>query len=298
MRTNFLSILLLIQGASAAHFAPSKGAVASLDKPSILLGKRLSASGVAAANAGSDSLVETTEESSPSPRPLAFIQQRGGGGPPSRSTLIAIGCLLAANSGFMNGLALSGSVLGKGQAVAAVTGAWTSSAFSASARKTQLQMILSYLSGSAINGVMNPNGVDWSSAPNALLVAAGLVVGSYYLMGQSNGSHLTIWSLLALANGLQNSWTSSLLAGNVLRTAHFSGITSDMGTFIGQIIRGNSSNAWKLRIFAALAASFWTGGYLSTSAAKEFGREAFLGNVGLYVALYAYLSMNGKVKFA
>ena len=96
------------------------------------------------------------------------------------------------------------------------------------------------------------------------------------------------WSFLALACGLQNSWTSMLLQGNILRTAHFSGITSDMGTFVGQILAGNTQNAWKLKIFAALAVCFWTGGYLSVFAAKLWDTSTLWVSVALYLGLWTY----------
>ncbi len=92
-----------------------------------------------------------------------------------------------------------------------------------------------------------------------------------------------------MANGLQNSWTSSLIAGNVLRTAHYSGMTSDMGTFAGQILRGNTTNGWKLRIFALLAISFWTGSFTALTAGKQLSKDGLLINIGIYLTMEAYL---------
>jgi hypothetical protein len=69
---------------------------------------------------------------------------------------VASGVLLAFNSGFINGAFLSGAVAPPNkQAVAAVTGAWTTSAVGFASRKieqfkTQMRLILSYLSGSAL----------------------------------------------------------------------------------------------------------------------------------------------------
>ena len=197
--------------------------------------------------------------------------------------------------GFLNGLFLSGSLLnGSKQAVAAVTGAYTTSAVSPSARQTQFTVLASYLGGSLINGALNPNGYDSSVLPVSLLASAALVATGYQMLTGGKASNLAIWSCLALANGCQNSWTSSLLAGNVLRSAHFSGITSDMGTFLGQILRGNQTNVWKLRIFAALAACFFAGGLLSVPAAREMQAQALWVSVAGYVALCAYLMPKKK----
>lgn len=237
--------------------------------------------------------------------PIGTLQQkyttksvRGGGlTAPSQATLVRVGCLLAANSGFMNGLALSGVVIGKNQAVAAVTGAWTTSAVAAmkndhSALQQQLVALASYFGGSCINGMMNPNGIDWSKPPTSLVASAILVLGAFGAAKMGNDPKV-FWSLLTLANGLQNSWTSSLLQGNVLRTAHFSGITSDMGTFAGQIIRNNKQNDWKLVIFAKLAASFWLGGaasyWIAQSSIFQSPEQCLLLNVAVYIGLWFFL---------
>lgn len=239
------------------------------------------------------------------PRPVGTTQKtpitklsRGGGLiAPSQTTLVRIGCLLAANSGFMNGLALSGAIIGKNQAVAAVTGAWTTSAVAAmknehSALQQQLVALVSYFGGSCINGLMNPNGIDWSKPPTSLVASAMLVLGAFGAAKKGTDPKV-FWSLLTLANGLQNSWTSSLLQGNVLRTAHFSGITSDMGTFAGQMIRNNKQNDWKLVIFAKLAVSFWLGSaasyWMSQSDLFQSPEQCLLLNVAVYIGLWFFL---------
>jgi uncharacterized membrane protein YoaK (UPF0700 family) len=77
---------------------------------------------------------------------------------------VASGVLLAFNSGFINGACLSGAVAPPKQAVVAVTGAWTNSAIGFASGnmeqfKTQISMILSYLTGSVIAGALNPRPV-------------------------------------------------------------------------------------------------------------------------------------------
>lgn len=224
--------------------------------------------------------------------PIFF--RAGGLTTPTRSTLITVGCLLAANSGFLNGLALTDALVDQKQAVAAVTGAYTTSAISLNTPmfQRQVSVIASYLGGSCINGLLNPFGINWMSSapPTSLLCAALLVLAAYYATTTFASNNLRIWCLLALANGLQNSWTSMLLQGNVLRTAHFSGITSDMGTFCGQIVRGNTENAWKLRVFAALASCFWMGGLASVSAGKRWGARSLWISIVLYLSLWAYFT--------
>lgn len=206
---------------------------------------------------------------------------------PSRGNLILIGCILAANNGFMNGLALGGVLKSTKQAVAAVTGAWTTSAIAAakvdkSIVQTQVSVILSYMGGSSLNGFLNPNGIE-NALP--LLIAAALVAAAHSLVTEP----LPTWILLAIATGITNSWTSQLAAGNLLRSAHFSGITSDMGTFMGQILRGNNANAEKLRVFAMLATSFWIGGWLSVAAGNEWGADALQISIAVYAVIFGRL---------
>lgn len=160
--------------------------------------------------------------------------------PPSQSILTGLGCLLAWNSGYVNGLTLSGLLFKdqRKQTVAAVTGAYTLSALNPQLLGTQFTVILSYMIGSAINGYLQPHGVIWISNVSsnshklikmpsvaiALLISATLVSAAYLSVVQQYA--VPAWLCLAMALGLQNSWTSSLISGNVLRTAHISGITS------------------------------------------------------------------------
>lgn len=97
---------------------------------------------------------------------------------------VASGVLLAFNSGFINGACLSGAVAPPTkQAVAAVTGAWTTSAVGFASGnieqfKTQMSMILSYLSGSVIAGALNPSPVacEMSSSTGPLFLSGSVLL--------------------------------------------------------------------------------------------------------------------------
>ena len=197
---------------------------------------------------------------------------------------VASSLLLAFNSGFSNGACLGGGVSSgaKKQAVSAVTGAWTTSAVGFAsgdmgAFKSNAKCIGSYLSGSAIAGFLNPNPTTFQmgeNVPATFFIGAALMYGASTLAGKDSSSLLPY--LLALAaNGLCNSVTSVHTA-NLCRTAHFSGITSDMGTFIGQILGGNNANLFKLKVFAGLAASFWVGGAVSYQVAQSMASSSLM----------------------
>ena len=160
-----------------------------------------------------------------------------------------------------------------------MTGAWTNSALGVAAGDFgqfafHSKCILSYFAGSFAAGLVNPNPVPFEV--NAPATGITLLIGSALLLLAylSSGSGDFIF-LAAVACGLQNSLTSTATA-NLVRSAHFSGITSDMGTFLGQVLRGNHQNLLKLKVFAVLAASFWTGGYVSYGLTKSYGKEVLL----------------------
>ena len=211
----------------------------------------------------------------------------------AKNVAVTSSLLLAFNSGYINGACLSGAVVGgvAKQAVSACTGAWTTSAVgfasgNSKAFQTQTRAILSYLFGSAIAGYMNPKPVAFQLCDNTgvtFLVGAGLLYFASKL-ADSNPNSMTCFYLALMANGLQNSLTS-VHTGNLCRTAHFSGITSDMGTFVGQCLRGNKDNLFKLKVFAALGAAFWLGGVTSYYVTQDMTSGSLLFSAALYLLI-------------
>uniref|UniRef100_A0A7S4MVR7 GDT1 family protein n=1 Tax=Odontella aurita TaxID=265563 RepID=A0A7S4MVR7_9STRA len=206
------------------------------------------------------------------------------------------GMVLAFNSGYVNGACLSGVLHSTNmkQVSAAVTGAWTNSALGfASGDLVQFffnaKCILSYITGSTIAGFLNPNPVPfsisrWNVSPS-FLVGAALLYWSSRIAGKARPFDNSSFIYLAtVANGIQNSITSTTTC-NLVRSTHFTGITSDMGTFLGQLLRGNSQNLMKLKVFAALVASFWVGGAVSYVATKELASSSLMFSAGLYALI-------------
>jgi hypothetical protein len=217
----------------------------------------------------------------------------------STRTAVAFGMLLALTSGFVNGACLSG-FLSTTQATAAVTATWTNSAIAlASQRNGQFlnlaKFLLSFLGGSTIAGLLvpkpvpfqicNPKGVAMGFGFSSLaLAAAGLLANAAGFGGQN------LLCLCLFANGIQNSLTSSLTS-NLCRTSHLSGMTSDIGTYIGQILRGNNANVLKLQVFPLLSLSFWLGGFVSYPLARLFNSRILLLAAGVYGSLAASLGL-------
>jgi len=211
-------------------------------------------------------------------RPLSSHQQKRY----STQSLINLGCAFSLNSGFLNGLCLSG-VLGRSMPVAAVTGTYTNAAVALFARHqvrrgisalvTVLATPACFMLGSMVNGICNPEGFVPMDELSILQTSPLLLAGAMILLAKSvmNSDIFVNCLCITFAMGLQNSWTSNMLPGNLLRTTHFSGITSDFGTILGQALRGNTANAYKLLTCANLTASFWLGGILSQLAVGPLG---------------------------
>ena len=206
---------------------------------------------------------------------------------------IVAGCILACNAGYINGACLSGilSADNTKQAAAAVTGAWTNSALGMASGNTQqftfnAKCIGSYCSGSLLASLLNPNPVpfdiDVNAVSPAFLIASLLVYASSSVAKKSEGTNKAYIYLAATACGIQNSVTS-VLTSNMVRSAHFSGITSDIGTFLGQVLRGNNTNALKLKVFSLLGLSFWMGGYVSFSVTKAVASSGLLFSSALFL---------------
>jgi len=229
---------------------------------------------------------------------------------------VKVGQLLALNSGFVNGCCLGGGILkGHNQAVAAVTGAHTTAALSLAKKNSnnlpfffsQLCILLAYSGGSALYGILQPNPqlFEWdASLGYGFFLAAGLLAMSSFLANNSNSSssiahshYYYCYAMLAtMACGLHNGMTS-VHSGNLVRSAHMSGMTSDVGSFVGQALRGNKQNMEKLRIFLRLVLCFFLGAVLSVFATSTsfFGSHSLLLAAGLdsllgvlfFVCLYA-----------
>jgi len=226
--------------------------------------------------------------------PVPVITEKIDCRPLSMKAAVGYGMILSLNSGFVNGICLSGllSFDGTKQASAAVTGAWTNSALGLANGKMDqfsfnLSCILSYVFGSFSAGYVNPNPKIFEVsvvATRTLFIAASILLYSASVLCGEEEAGRSYILLALIANGIQNSVTSSA-TGNLVRSSHFSGISSDIGTFLGQFLRGNNDNLLKLKVFSTLALCFWSGGYLSFSMVESFGSSAILVSSALYMIL-------------
>ena len=259
---------------------------------SIFLLLAVSASVTAESHSRTETLSLAKRVARPNKKSNPIVPQGGSDGSTSLKFAVTSGILLAFNSGFVNGCCLSGGVSPDGtkQAVAAVTGAWTTSAVSLASGnsgqfKMQLNMILSYILGSAVSGFTNPRPSTFQISPTygpLFFLGSALLTGASHMAKNAEKFPAnSYFYMAAIANGMQNSLTSTHTA-NLCRTAHFSGISSDIGTFLGQVIRGNYQNLTKLKVFCSLGLAFFLGGYVSFYATDKFASSSLLFSAFLY----------------
>lgn len=208
--------------------------------------------------------------------------------------VFALGLLLSINSGYINGLCLSGMLTEGGsprQGVSAFTGTYTKSGLALAGGDSMLfafefTLILAFIGGACIAGIMNP-----SAIPHKLVPAYGptFLMGSLCMIGASiaaeiNPYHRTLYYFAAAANGIQNGMTSTYSA-NLIRTTHLTGTSTDIGLILGQMIRGKWKNYWKFKVLVGLALSFWLGGLISFYSASALLNHSLWFSAALYLII-------------
>lgn len=206
---------------------------------------------------------------------------------------ICVGVLLSFNAGYVNGSCLTGLIGNTGRKVNAAsnTGTITLAALAlASGDVPEFGFLasntLSYLLGSWIAGILTPNPrafrIEPSYGPTFLLGAACLTLSS--TLSAVEGNEKWIFHLVSMASGIQNGITS-LYSKNLIRSTGFTGTSTDIGIFLGQFLRGNRKNTWKLIVMLCLLLSFWLGGLVSLYATTEFLQFSLLVNASLYLLI-------------
>ncbi len=193
--------------------------------------------------------------------------------------VFAVGLLLSLNSGFINGLCLSGLLTQDGslqQAVSSVTGTYTRAGLSLANGDVDMfgmdvGLILCFIAGATISGCMNPKAIPYKLVPS---YGPTFLVGFLCMMASSIAAVVdpggrTLYYFATMANGVQNGM-SSVYTANLIRTSHLTGTSTDIGLIFGQMLRGNWKNYWKFKVLNGLAISFWVGSVVSFFSATQF----------------------------
>ncbi len=208
--------------------------------------------------------------------------------------VFAIGLLLALNSGYINGLFLSGLLAEEGSDkvnVSAVTRAYTESGLNLVSGLYNefgfaFKIILSFVAGACVSGLLNPEATPHKLVPSygpTFLIGSICLIAALFAADIKPSGHAQYY-LAAAANGLQNG-ISSIYSANLIRTSHHTGTSTDIGIIIGQILRGNWKNYWKLKVLIGLASSFWFGGLISFYSATAFLHDSLWFSTALFMVI-------------
>jgi uncharacterized membrane protein YoaK (UPF0700 family) len=111
---------------------------------------------------------------------------------------------------------------------------------------------------------------------------AGAFIISFFLDARWGNPQLSsLVSCYRIKNG-----TSSICSANLIcSTTHLTGTSADIGIFIGQLLKGNRQNLWKLLILMALATVFWLGSLISFYLTPFFTHFSLLFNAGMFMMI-------------
>eukprot|EP00581_Thalassiosira_minuscula_P017864 CAMPEP_0183726730 /NCGR_PEP_ID=MMETSP0737-20130205/24049_1 /TAXON_ID=385413 /ORGANISM="Thalassiosira miniscula, Strain CCMP1093" /LENGTH=557 /DNA_ID=CAMNT_0025958161 /DNA_START=272 /DNA_END=1945 /DNA_ORIENTATION=- len=224
--------------------------------------------------------------------------------------VFAVGLLLSINSGYINGLCLSGLLAEGGshqQAVSAFTGTYTKSGLALANGEVNLfgfefTLILSFIGGAMVAGMMNPKAIPHKLVPQ---YGPTFLLGSVCMIAASIAAALhpegkALYYFAAMANGIQNGMSSTYSA-NLIRTSHLTGTSTDIGLILGQMLRGNMKNFWKFKVLVGLASSFWLGGLISFYSASAFLSNSLWFSAGLFLTIgvthVSFVVLTQKVSF-
>ncbi|KAJ3340434.1 hypothetical protein HDU93_007041 [Gonapodya sp. JEL0774] len=148
-------------------------------------------------------------------------------------------------------------------------------------------------------------------------MASGYLTGdNKFKIGRSYGATLLLesfflllsWGLLgalknsgtlcaSFAMGVQNAMATQY-SGAVLRTTHVTGTLTDIGNILGQAIRGEKNNMWKLKILIPLLFGYFLGGIIGRAFYLFLNENALLIPTGVTGTVAVYYLSSGYVREA
>eukprot|EP00040_Diaphanoeca_grandis_P009745 m.49966 g.49966 ORF g.49966 m.49966 type:complete len:447 (+) comp21179_c0_seq1:285-1625(+) len=201
------------------------------------------------------------------------------------------GICFAFNAGYLNGCTMDafGNANKTRAGVSGVTGTYTSAALlladgDGSEGGQHIVNIVCFTLGSTIVGLMMPRRKAWELGPEYgpafLLGSIILAVSAYfahYYRNDDSDIHREVFYFASAACGLQNGMTS-MYTGGLIRSTHHTGTTTDIGLILGQCIRGNLKQLWKLKVLVLLALFFFMGSFTSFFATQQWQELAITFN--------------------
>jgi len=219
--------------------------------------------------------------------------------------VIVAACLIALNSGFVNGVSMSGLLYkdqlptdqypkSKSQMVAGFAGAYSHLAIQLVdgnwvAYMYYLCLIFSYAIGNFIAAILSPRAksyvIDPGYGPTFLIGGTMLLAAS--LLARFEQPSRFVFFFVAAANGIQNG-IASIYSANLIRCT-LTGATTDIAIVIAQCIHGNYKGLARGTILAGIIFFFWIGGIIGILAVEKFTALALLANAFLFYLVGAIL---------
>ncbi|MCB1309304.1 MAG: DUF1275 domain-containing protein [Leptospiraceae bacterium] len=123
-------------------------------------------------------------------------------------------------------------------------------------------MLLSFVSGAAISGAVTSGGsLSFRRRYGVLVFLEGLLLLlASYCFRSSNA--IAGEALCALVCGMQNGMVT-IVSGAIVRTTHLTGIVTDIGTHLGQVLRGGTLHWNRMRLHLGILVGFCAGGFMA-----------------------------------
>ncbi len=121
-------------------------------------------------------------------------------------------------------------------------------------------IVFSFFAGAVLSGMIIQNAtLRLGKRYSAALFLESLLLLTSLLLLQHNYSSGDFWA--SAACGLQNAMVSTY-SGAIIRTTHITGTVTDLGTLIGQYLRGHEIDKRKLGLYLLLLVGFLMGGLI------------------------------------
>jgi uncharacterized membrane protein YoaK (UPF0700 family) len=122
-----------------------------------------------------------------------------------------------------------------------------------------------------------------------VLLLIGMVLTVMFIVEESYPDLYWFEYLAALTAGMQNALWSHY-TGNIMRTTHVTGTTTDIGLFLGRRLVGDGTYMWKVYVLMCLYGSFFFGSFIAGKMFPEFGlRQLYMNVVFFYAIGFAYI---------
>lgn len=205
-------------------------------------------------------------------------------------------CLIALNSGFVNGATMSGLLIGDvaatsrnpdSQMVAGFAGAYTNTATALVGQQWEkfaynTWIIASYMFGSFIAAMICPHAkpyiIEPRYGPTFMIGGTFLLAASLLAVNEKQSRY--IFFLVTASNGIQNG-IASIYSANLIRCT-LTGATTDIAIVIAQALNGNYKGFPRGCVLSMVVFFFWFGGIIAFWGVREFTTYTLLINAALF----------------